>query len=230
VGCVCMLMAPGNAARMETMGGESGLVTWILRAVNYTYSLFTYLHVLVLLFALLLCLYIIQSRRRLPEKPSLKSLLEVAAPSALTWIYFLGFLGSVYSMVAAPGFAPRVWSGPTVLALIMVGNLSTATDLSGRDMKIVKTGFALFLLVFSLCTFETAQYELEGVRTASDQRERLLEAAQREGRTSVSIPAIRTHGNPYSCFTIYDDIDSDGGHWLNEAIARYYGFEEVTKS
>lgn len=228
-GCACMLLAPGNAARLETVGEEGGLVTWILRAVNYTYSLFTYLHVLVLLFALLLCLYILQNRQKI-ETITAKNLLTLAAPSALAWIYFLGFLGAVYSMVAAPGFPPRAWSGPTVLALIMVGNLSTAVDLSGRDWKVVKTGVVLFLLVFSLCTFENAQYELENILSASEQRQQLLETAKQEGRTSVAIPAIRTHGSPYSCFTIYDDIQSDSSYWLNEAIARYYGFEEITRS
>lgn len=225
VGCVMMLSSGGTAGRLDSAGGSGGILSWLKRAVFYTFDLITNLPFVILLFSVLLILYLYQ-KRHLIKKSSFRQAVENFSDSGVTLIYFFGFFVSVYSMVVSPQFPGRVWSGPVILSLIAVMHLSAAVDMSDIKIRAGKAVAVSFLSVLFISTFVTAFYDVKNVYVSYLERTSTIETAIADGKKSVDIPEI--YGwTGYSCYEAVGDLNDDSREWPNRAIAEYYNLDEI---
>ena len=56
-----------------------------------------------------------------------------------------------------------------------------------------------------------------------------IQRAKQDGKEQVCIPSI-VSGSRFVCQDEMGDISEDTNHWINEAMAKYYGIDIVCKS
>ncbi len=209
VGMILMLTSPAQQNRLSAAGGMAGIKEVLIRTVHISMDIWSYFILLIMVAILLYCI-----GERL---------------NRLFYIYLCGVLISLYSMVAVPVFVGRVWSGPLVMACILVAMLYHNI----KEKNFGKNKIARYLFVaMGLCFFFTYGNALVYVRrtyTANVEREYLAQAQKAEGRTELKLPII--YG--YTKYTCYSDKISDGDlspfsdYWGNVILARYYGVDKI---
>lgn len=225
IGCILMLTSPGTASRLDSAGGSGGIISWLKRAVFYSCDMVANLHVIILLFAIILTIYIYQNRNPF-IKCNKQIIIAHVQKCGIPFIYLVGFLASVYSMVASPEFPKRAWSGPVVILLIAIMSLISKVDTSNIKIRLGKKLTIGFVLVFFLATYVNAFFELKNVNAAYNERVLLIETAVASNESSVEIPNI-SGVTGYSCYSASGALNADSSKWPNTAIARYYGIEEI---
>lgn len=228
VGCILMLSSPGTASRLDLAGGSGGIISWLKRIVFYSCDTFVNLQFAILLFVILSALYIYQKRSQL-IKSSLKEASILFVECGVTFIYLLGFLASVYSMIVSPQFPARAWSGPVVIFLTLLISLSTLVDMSDFNVKLGKKIAIGFILILCVSTYVNAFFELKNIDAVYYDRVAAIEAAVSFNEDRVEIPNIYGRSG-YSCYSVSGDLNSDSSKWPNTAIAKYYGINEIVCS
>ena len=225
VGCILMLSSPGTASRLDTAGGSGGVISWIKRMVFYSCDMFVNLQLAILLFVILSIMFIYQRRKQL-TKPSRQEATSLFTECSATFIYLLGFLASVYSMIVSPQFPDRAWSGPIVIFLISMISLSSLVDMSDIKVKLGKVVAIGFVLILCASTYINAFFELKNIDASYYDRVAAIETAVSSNEERVEIPNIYGWSG-YSCYSASGDLNSDSSKWPNTAIAKYYGIDEI---
>lgn len=223
VGFCLMLFSPGTSHRLKASGGAGGILAWAKRAVFYTCDMITYTYLVMLLFSIFVAIYIY--KKRLPTNKC-HDFKTIAEECGVTAIYFLGFLVSVYSMVASPQFPKRAWSGPVILLIVSTVSLTNMVDISGLKYRIGKRITLCALVLLFLATYANAYFDLKNVNGYYYARISRIETAISSEQSEVEIPNIRGWTG-YSCYEAYGDLNLDSSEWPNTAIAKYYGVKEI---
>lgn len=213
IGCLLLLLSPGEATRLANSGGLGGLGTWIRRGVSITVRLIAYLWPLLLGSAV--CLFVGWRRQR-PVR-------ELIVPG----IWLMAALASTYSMVMAPTFPTRTWSGPVVFFLILLGTLYrwAFPEMPGKRTTAVVT---LCALALTAVTYAGAVRDLSQTREQFRQREAYIAAEKAAGRLDVTLSPI--YGSTkYNCYNVDGDLNADSTQWPNTAYAMYYELDSVSK-
>ena len=227
VGCVLMLIAPGNSSRLSNLGGSGGIGAWIKRFVLYSCDLIVILKLILLLLCVLLLVYFYQKQKQM-SCFSIKGFLDILFECKVPFIYMIGFLASVYSMIVTPIFPGRVWSGPVVLILIAVFNLYSLIDTSSIKFSMGKTVTISFVLVLSIATFVNAYFDVKNVDSFYDERISMIEMAKEMDEKSVEIPNING-STQFSVYSSDGDLNADSNEWPNTAIAKYYEVDKIIR-
>ena len=213
IGCLLLLLSPGEATRLANSGGLGGLGTWIRRGVSITVRLIVYLWPLLLGSAV--CLFVGWRRQR-PVR-------ELIVPG----IWLMAALASTYSMVMAPTFPTRTWSGPVVFFLILLGTLYrwAFPEMPGKRTTAVVT---LCALALTAVTYAGAVKDLSQTREQFRQREAYIAAEKAAGRLDVTLSPL--YGSTkYNCYNPDGDLNADNTQWPNTAYAMYYELDSVSK-
>ncbi len=224
IGCYMLITGPGIQNRWNTFGGFDSWKACVYRGIRYTRTMVDYLDLIILLFLLLLAAYLIKKGVRMTKVKGKEKIL-LFQDSLPTLVYLLGFFGSVYSMVVAPWFSDRVWSGCIILALVTLGNLDALVDASKVKKGVTLVVFLCILVLF--CgRFHDAYLELDDLHTQFEEREETILAAVAAGESTVSVPRL-CGITGYSCITQEGDLEADSDSWRNITMARYYGIDEI---
>ncbi len=218
-GLLCMILAPGQTARLSSYPGLTpGLL--LERALRITNTFLYELWPAILIFLVLLAVYFIKSKEN-----RWKNL-------ANTGIFTLAALLSAYSMVLAPYFPERAWSGTVIFGMIALASLLNTVTAQfkhgARRAGVLKSFLTAGLAVVFIVTYVNA---LPAVRdTYNLNRERMENAENQiaDGRADIVLSAVSS-GSKYSCFEPAGDLSDDPANWLNVAVARYLGADTVTK-
>jgi len=216
IGCLLLLLSPGEATRLANSGGFGGLGTWVRRFLSISARLVAYLGGLLALIVLFLV-------KGLRDKRPVRGLLK-------SGIFFMAGLASTYSMILSPQFPTRTWSGPVVFFLIVLVALwhwvEPEPDKTHRGLTVAVSVLAL---VFLSVTYVQAVQDLNETRDAVKLREAAIAEAQAAGHREITLSPI--HGQTkWNCYQKYDDLNDDPTQWPNTAYAMYYGFDTVYKT
>ena len=227
IGCILMLTAPGTAKRLDYMGGSGGIIMWCKNFIIHSTWMVVYAQLILLILLTLICVYLVQNRHLLTDLTP-KKCLKILDGWGIFLIYLLGFLGSVYSMIVAPGFPERTWSGPIILILIAVCNFGYLPDLSSLTAKIGRVIVIISLLLSFAGTYVHAFLELRYINNAFQERIAIIETSLENGDRDVEIPCI-FGANTYCGYSIWGDLNLDSSDWPNDVIARYYGADKIIR-
>ncbi len=210
-GLAFLLLGPGEQERLADAGGSGDIVAWIKRFFLISFNLVEYMQLILLIIALI-SVYMFVKKQKFNNP--------------LLAIYSIGLLASIYSMVASPVFPDRTWSGPFLLALIVMGLLANMVIIEEKWIfKVASITMALGIVI-GLGVYINGYFALKNAYVYYDTRLSIIEEAKSEGKTSVTLPIIRGKSRfvPYS---YNGDITENPEDWLNHSIAEYYGFDEV---
>jgi len=216
IGCLLLLLSPGEATRLANSGGFGGLRTWLHRFVSISVHLLFCLNIW-------LGVMIGNFAKGLYQKRPRKALLKIG-------IFFLAGLASTYSMILSPQFPTRTWSGPVVFFTITL--IALFQWVEPQPVKISRretvVGVAVILLMIA-GTYVWAVQDLNETRHAVQQREAYIAEELAAGHREITLSPI--HGQTrWNCYQEYDDLNDDPTQWPNTAYAMYYGFDTVYKT
>lgn len=214
-GCIFMLIAPAQQNRLENAGGMGNLFEFAIRGIHITMDMWSNMIIMILLICLL------YNMRIQKEKGN--------ALNQIGIVYGVGFLLSVYSMVAVPVFVDRVWSGPIILACTAV---EAWYDSNRENIVKNKKSYCALMIIMALSFLFTYGKALTYVKRTYDavaEREVLVQQQKDAGRRELVLPIIYGY-TKYSCYTnaISDgDLSPYEEYWGNVILARYYGVDRI---
>lgn len=216
IGCLLLLLSPGEATRLANSGGFGGLRTWLRRGISITVHLVGYLGAEL---AFIVMFFIKGLHDKRPGRDLLKP-----------GIFVLAGLASTYSMILSPQFPTRTWSGPVVFFLIALIALwrwvEPEADKNYRGLTIAVSVLALLAVAG---TYVWAVQDLNETRHAVRLRETYIAEELAAGHRDITLSPI--HGQTkWNCYQKYDDLNDDPTQWPNTAYAMYYGFDSVSKT
>ena len=216
LGCLLLLLSPGEATRLSNAGGFGGLRTWVHRGLSITARLLAYL-------GLELALILVYLIKGLRQKRPVRDLLKPG-------IFFLAGLASTYSMILSPQFPTRTWSGPVVFFTIALVALTRWLEPEpNQNYRILTRVMAAVAVLAIAGTYVWAVQDLNETRHAVQLRETYIAEELAAGRRDVTLSPI--HGQTkWNCYQKYDDLNDDPAQWPNTAYAMYYGLDSVSKT
>lgn len=224
MGFVIMLLSLGINRRLNNAGGSGNILQWIKRSIFYSVDLLNYFYIPIMIFVLLMTYFIIK-KKVLFKKSSFKNIIYIFIHELdVTFIYFIGFFASVYSMIVSPEFPDRAWTFPFLFLLITLGNLYQSLNI--RINLNYKNVIVALLVAVSLSSYFDAYFDLKNVYISYQERENIIHREEKNGNTYVEIPNIQGW-TKYSCYDEKGDLNNDYKKWPNTAIAKYYGVDEI---
>lgn len=216
IGCLLLLLSPGEATRLANSGGFGGLGTWVRRFLSISARLAAYL-------GGLLALIVIVFVKGLRDKRPVRGLLKAG-------IFFLAGLASTYSMILSPQFPTRTWSGPVVFFLIALAALwHWATPEPNKTHRGLTVAVSLLAVAAVAVTYVRAVQDLNTTRLAFAQREAYIAQEKAQGHRDVVLTPLYGH-TKYNCYNDSGDLDADNTQWPNTAYAMYYELDTVSKA
>lgn len=216
-GLALLLLAPGQAVRLENSGGMGSLMTWLYRGLEVTKNAVRYLWFPAMLF-LVLVIWLLWTERKDGFKTEWRKKLPIA-------VFLIGSLVSAYCMIVTPQFPARAWSCILIFTIITVGNLICQCKYFPQP-RIAKYVICVVVLGAAIFTYGQAYNSLFQTCTAVEQRSAYIEAALDNGETEVTVEPIRAFSK-YNCYKKDGDLGLDSTQWPNTAIARYYGLDAI---
>lgn len=212
-GFALMLLAPGQAARLEGTGGFGGLSDWLHRALSISGCAALYLWLPALLFAAAAAIKLRQARRF-----ELREWLP-------TGIFLLGSLASAYSMVASSMFPARAWSCVVIYTAITVGSAAALCDWR-RLPRYALPAAGIAALGLSVWLYAGAAASLSATARQVRARDESAAAQKAAGATELVLEPIAADSR-YNCYAPEGDLLPDSSLWPNTALANYYGVDKV---
>lgn len=214
IGCMLLLLSPGQALRLANSAGMGGVRTWIRRAVGITARLAACLGAELAAMAVIFAL-------GMKKKRPVKGLLKPA-------VFAVAGLAAVYSMVLSPACPNRVWSAPVALftvALVSLWHWTWPEPVSGRRGAVIAV--SALLILASAGAYAWAARDLAATRAQFISREADIARVKAAGGTEVAVTPIsgRTRWNCYNEAGEY--LSEDPTEWPNTAYAMYYELETV---
>lgn len=227
LGCISILMAPGELKRLENSGGGVSIIEILKNIMRITWNFADYFAILILLFAMLVFLRAYNAKMFVGiSKKYIESEFKVFL---ITLIYGLGFLGATYSMIVVPGFPDRTWSGPLVFLLITLLSFYERVSRVPDNSFLIKLRLAFITCFSAVCILVYAKSisHISYINRQNTARINLIESFSGTNQT-VYAPAIKSDSR-YSCFGPGGDLQWDSDGWPNAAFARHYGVSRICR-
>jgi len=149
---------------------------------------------------------------------------------AVTWLYALAGMASIYSMLLSPSFPDRTFFIVIVFWCLTLGTLLVRyepeiPEIFRRNSKLILV--SLFILFSS--SFLFGARNTVGIYLKWRDRLQYIESEKQKGNFDIEvkapIPATNRHTAPYRL----DDISNDIYFWRNVDIAAYYGINSIKR-
>jgi hypothetical protein len=224
LGLVALIASPGNQKRVSGVGGIR-LFLIPKRFALVSALFFEKMQFFIVLGTLIIILaYVINRKANTKVLEYLKSL------PGCGYIYFLGALASVYSMILLPFFPSKAWSFCVAFLIIVLFTLGKEFEnyiFSDKYKKVVAITTAVIVVTFG-GIYMNAFFTVKSANFENDKRLVLINQAVENGEDTVTIPAILDY-NKYTPYEGSGELSWDPSLWPNTSMARYYGFKEVIR-
>ena len=224
MGLVALFVSPGNRNRIASAGGIS-IINIPKRLVLVTGLFIDKMMYFVVLLSLVISIsYLLFTKKQVGFVRFLKSF------PAHGYIYFVGTLASVFSMILLSFFPIKAWSISVVLSVITLfvfgSFLEKNIEFQKYKIPIMVTTIAI---VISFCgIYMNAFFTVKSVNHENDKRLAIIENAIDKGDDTVMIPAIVEY-NKYTPYEGSGELSWDSSEWPNKSIAKYYGLKAVIR-
>lgn len=224
IGYALLLLSPGEWLRLDSTGKVS--ILYALKNIIYiSFKLVEYLGPLLILFTVMVFLYIYP---QMPIKSIRKFLCQELSTRFLMFMYMVGFFGATYSMIVAPYFPGRAWSGPLVLLIIsfLLFYTNIIPEYARKFITYLQIILVTGIVVFCLPIYIIAVRDLREIDLQNKTRIEIIEKTIANNQDTAYIPVIKSDSK-YSCFEKNGDLELNPEFWPNPDIAKYYGIAKI---
>lgn len=204
VGCLFLILAPGNFERLNLAGGVNTYwFTYIYKFLMYTDRIFSLIGAIFLTSIILLVLVLKFSN------------INRARFIFMICIYITGIFVSLYAMLLSPQFPDRAFFGIITFSIIILGITYYNLNFELRFVRLMKLSIlALFLFSF-IFSFYKAYKDIRFVNDQWKTRTEILKECAENNVKEIKIPAIRSS----SRYALGD------GPWDSFSLSSYYNME-----
>lgn len=209
IGFVLMICAPGNYVRNAAFKDDTFIIIkFIKRAIDITGNAEIYILPLIIAIIILISLKIYHKKKI--EK-------EVTP-------FILGGFAATYSMVAAPQFPERSWTGVIVYLIIALVILVYDFEKIHRIYKFILVDFCIILSIIFIGEYLNAARDINNLRNTWNEREKIIEKSNKNQIFKFYRYETTNNKNPSYGLS---DIGNDYKVWPNSSIAKYYGIKGI---
>lgn len=208
IGCLLLLLAPGNYIRLET----AREVTFSARLYVLCKNYFYYMLVPFLIYALMLFI----CRKELKNK-------EKIVWIKISFLFFIFAHAAFFAMIASIDFPARTLFGPVVFMIITIGLLFANVELKAKLYKIINISvIAVLLVFFSIDYISKYKYTLY-LNGFWHQRELFVMEQKQKGIIDIEFKGNLEMRDDFNVYRLGNSSDD----WINKIYARYYGVRSV---
>lgn len=225
LGMIAMYFAPGNQKRVSNAGGIN---IWGIpkRLILVTALFLEKMWFLILILSVVIAVIVLFYRTK---DLDIKALL-LTFP-AQGYVYLIGALASVYSMILLSFFPIKAWSFCVAFSIIVL--VSFANELKSlidnpKSKRLIGVALIAIILVFG-GIYTNAFFTVKSANYENDKRLAIINEAIKNGEDSATIPAILDY-NKYTPYEGSGELSWDSSEWPNKSIARYYGLKEIIRN
>lgn len=226
LGLFALLISPGNHRRVDSVGGIN-LLAVPKRFILVTALFLDKMQFFIIAISVVAAIIVFYNKRK--EK-DIKSIFEVLPISV--YIYFLGALGSVYSMILLPFFPIKAWSfcvSFLIITLLILLKVISKQLLNDKNCGVVVVCMVVLVLTCG-GTYTDAFFTIKSAYAENKARLATIQNAIVNGDDTVKIPALINYmDNKYCIYEESGELSWNPNEWPNTAIARYYGLKEVIR-
>lgn len=217
IGCVLMIAAPGNYARMGNVlsqehGNESFVVIFIGRFIAAIAGYYYFVLVPSFIFTLTLCFY------RAFGKKTDKPVLFVA------FVFILGAIVATLAMSASPIFPGRAAFGIITLFFVATSFLFANLDFSTKLVKRITYATIVFGLLLFVADYYRGYRELKDADKILQARVDIIEIGKRDG---IKDFVFDNRIFPQGRYFHYFELSYDPNDWHNRMFSAYYDINSV---
>lgn len=217
IGCVMMIVAPGNYLRMNVILAESSVQVpaWKIFIARFIGALTGYyFYVLLPSFIFFVALWLNLNFGRNKQKPIV----------LLAWIFFFGAILATLAMSASPIFPGRATYG--IITFVIIGICLLVANLDFSELLIRRLLYTslVFAMLFFVADYYRGYKELKGARTHLDQRMEKIEQAKNAGVVDLVLDdRIYPEGRFFHYYELTPNVDD----WHNQMFSGYYGINSI---
>lgn len=211
IGFALMILSPGNYVRNEAFQDNTFIVIqWIKRAINMTLTAENYLLPIFILLVVLISIKIYNKKK-----------IENS-----TYIFIIGGIATIYSMILSPTFPERAWTG--VIVFFLIATLISLYDLDkiSKIYKVVVIDFCIILSIVYISQYISAALDVNYLRGTWENRIETISEGKEKGNKKIVLDPYYTSNSKNPSYGL-SDITEDEKVWPNTAIADYYGLKSI---
>lgn len=209
LGFLVMILAPGNFVRTTAFQDNSFfLVKIIKRAIDMTITAGNYLLPIVIILVIALSIKIYHKKKIEND----------------VYIFLLGGLATIYSMVLSPTFPERSWTGVIIFLLIAMFNILYNIEKINKLYKYIILDCCIILSFIYITDYIDLGIDINNLRNTWEYRINEMEKMDDE---SQAVFDRYTTYNPKNPAYGLSDLNTNKKEWPNTAIADYYEIKSI---
>ncbi|MBR3210705.1 MAG: hypothetical protein IKF71_02070 [Bacilli bacterium] len=204
IGCLLLLLAPGNYARSSAFVQEGSFIKTIIgRMIEITEN------ALINLWPLLIGVLVLYTYYFYKKKQ----------PNIMSFIFLAGSIIATYAMAASPQFPPRAWVGIVIFLTISTVSLLDSLVEKERLIRFIFYDVIIILSVLSLRNYYGIAHKLRIYNQVIEQRENYIKEHPNEKIYYFEKYVIDDKYSPIHG----EDLTEDKENWINKSQANRYG-------
>lgn len=215
-GFLFMILAPGNANRMQFMEEEhDGLLALVSRWLKCCLAIRNHFFILI---AIAIVAFVIVRLQRNGWKKSKNMLL-----------FFFIFIATCFALVLTSEPVARAYFGAGIF--LMVSCVQGIIDVADKDMyiKALKISSAAVFTLFFIFTYMESGAHLMRIYREVNERFSYIEEQKAAGNLDITVPLLRPgFENKYSDAYNSDLSAEDSGYWVNVGYASYFEVNSIS--
>lgn len=209
LGFLVMILAPGNFVRTTAFQDNSFfLVKIIKRAIDMTITAGNYLLPIVIILVIALSIKIYHKKKIEND----------------VYIFLVGGLATIYSMVLSPTFPERSWTGVIIFLLIAMFNILYNIEKINKLYKYIILDCCIILSFIYITDYIDLGIDINNLRNTWEYRINEMEKMDDE---SQAVFDRYTTYNPKNPAYGLSDLNTNKKEWPNTAIADYYEIKSI---
>lgn len=209
IGFGIMILAPGNFVRTEEFQDNSFILVKIIkRAISMTVTAGDYLLPIVILLIVAISIEIYNNRKMKKD----------------IYIFIIGGIATIYSMVLSPTFPERSWTGVIVFLLIACLILIYDIESISKFYKYVIIDSIILLSFIYITDYIALGVDINNLRNTWEYRINKIEKLDK--KDSVSFDKYTTYNTKNPAYGL-SDLNTEPSEWPNTSIAKYYGIKSI---
>lgn len=213
-GFLCMIFAPGNGLRVDNesavaevtaLVGSNPIIT---RLSYFAYNLYSLMPLIIIGVIALVFLYKAKGKKG----------------TWMYWIFTIAAAASMIVMLAPPKFPPRAMFGLVAFLIIAVVYALDQLEISQEGMKSLMILPACFFLLYYVMSLGYAGVDAIMVMNQYETRVAIIE--ENKDESFIGVPAIIPLTS-YNGMYGLRDVQTNPNHWVNRALADYYGVSNI---
>lgn len=215
-GFLFMVLAPGNANRMQYMEEEhTGLFALVSRFQKCNLAIRNHFFVLL---AIAVAVFILVRLQQAQWERSRNMLL-----------FFFVFAATCYALILVPEPVARAYFGAGIF--LMISCVQGIVDVSDKDLylRALKLSAVSIAVLYFFFTYLDCGANLMRIYRESQERFAYIEEQKQAGNMDITVPLLRPDfDNQYSDAYNSELSAEDSGYWVNVAYATYFGVDSIS--